>query len=104
MENTIRHWKRKERLSDNTLTVNRKDNPYIQNGKWFVNGNDTGIKASEHSLELKSISRVQVDSTTDKEYTVAMTNMWQDRYAQFSQKNKLPIYEWRTRITDYERK
>lgn len=104
MENTIRHWKRKERLSDNTLKVNRKDNPYIQNGKWFVNGNDTGIKASEHSLELKSISRVQVDSTTDKEYTVAMTNMWQDKYSQFSRDNKLPEYRWRTMITDYERK
>ena len=104
MENTIRHWKRKERLSNDSIEVNRKDCPYIQNGKWFVNGADTGIKASEHSLELKSISRVQTDTTTDKKYTVAMTNMWQDRYHQFSHKNNLPEYTWRTMITDYERK
>ena len=104
MENTIRHWKRKERLSDNTIEVNRKDTPYIQNGKWFVNGVDTKIKASEHSLELKSISRVQTDTTTDKKYTVAMTNMWQDKYHAFSHKNNLPEYTWRTMITDYERK
>ena len=104
MENTIRHWKRKERLSNDSIEVNRKDTPYIQDGKWFVNGADTGIKASEHSLELKSISRVQTDTTTDKKYTVAMTNMWQDRYHQFSHKNNLPEYTWRTMITDYERK
>ena len=104
MENTIRHWKRKERLSDDKLEVNRKDTPYIQNGKWFVNGADTGIKASEHSLELKSVGRVQTDTTTDKKYTVAMTNMWQDKYHAFSHKNNLPEYTWRTMITDYERK
>ena len=104
MENTIRHWKRKERLSVNSIEVNRKDTPYIQNGNWFVNGADTGIKASEHSLELKSISRVQTDTTTDKKYTVAMTNMWQDKYHAFSHKNNLPEYTWRTMITDYERK
>ena len=104
MENTIRHWKRKERLSNDSIEVNRKDTPYIQDGKWFVNGVDTKIKASEHSLELKSISRVQTDTTTDKKYTVAMTNMWQDKYHNFSHKNNLPEYTWRTMITDYERK
>ena len=104
IESTIRHWKRKERLSNDSIEVNRKDTPYIQDGKWFVNGVDTKIKASEHSLELKSISRVQTDTTTDKKYTVAMTNMWQDKYHAFSHKNNLPEYTWRTMITDYERK
>ena len=104
MENTIRHWKRKERLSNDSIEVNRKDCPYIQDGKWFVNGADTGIKASEHSQELKSIGRVQTDTTTDKKYTVAMTNFWQDKYSQFSHSNNLPEYRWRTMITDYERK
>ena len=107
MENTIRHWKRKERLSDNSIEVNRKDTPYIQNvdgeNYWFVKGENTRIKASEHSLELKSISRVQTDTTTDKKYTVSMTNYWQDKYSQFSTSNDLPTYEWRTRITEYER-
>ena len=104
MENTIRHWKRKERLSSPKVEVHRKDSPYIQNGKWYVDGQDTGINASEHSQELKSISRVQKDVLDDRSYSVAMTNYWNDKYAQFSHENDLPEYRWRTRITEYEAK
>ena len=104
MENTIRHWKRKERLSSTKIEVHRKDAPYIQNGKWFVDGQDTGIEASEYSQGLKSIGRTQRDTLSDKDYTVSMTNYWNDKYAQFSRENDIPEYRWRTRITEYEAK
>ena len=103
MENTIRHWKRKDYLADDKLRVNRKDNPYIQNGYWYVNGIDTKIKASDYSQKLKLVGNVQNTNPTDKEYTVAMTNFWNDKYRQFSKDNGMPIYEWRTRITKVER-
>ena len=103
MENTIRHWKRRERVADKNIMINRKDCPYIENGYWFSNGQSTGIKASDHSQELKSIASVQRDSMSSRDYSVSMTNYWQDKYSQFSTSNDLPTYEWRTRITDYER-
>jgi hypothetical protein len=103
MENTIRHWKRRERVADKNIMINRKDCPYIENGYWFSNGTSTGIKASDHSQELKSIASVQRDSMSSRDYSVSMTNYWQDKYSQFSTSNDLPTYEWRTRITDYER-
>jgi len=103
MENTIRHWKRRERVADKNIMINRKDCPYIENGYWFSNGQSTGVKASDHSQELKSIASVQRDSMSSRDYSVSMTNYWQDKYSQFSTSNDLPTYEWRTRITDYER-
>lgn len=103
MENTIRHWKRREMVADKNIMINRKDCPYIENGYWFSNGQSTGIKASDHSQELKSIASAQRDSMSSRDYSVSMTNYWQDKYSQFSTSNDLPTYEWRTRITDYER-
>lgn len=104
MENTIRHWKRKDYLADYKLKVNRKDTPYIQEGYWYIDGAKTSIEASKYSQNLKSVGNTQNINPTDKEYTVAMTNFWNDKYSQFSKDNGLPIYEWRTRITEYESK
>lgn len=104
MENTIRHWKRKERLSSPSIEVHRTNAPYIQNGMWYSDGVPTGIQASEHSMNLKSIGTVQRDVLSDKDYSVSMTNFWNDKYAQFSRENDLPEYRWRTRITEYEAK
>lgn len=75
MENTIRHWKRKEKLSDRTLKVNRT-NPI------------TG----------------QQEQFTEYEWNVLNSKLWQQKYRDFSKNNGLPIYEWRTRITEYESK
>lgn len=102
MENTIRHWKRKERLSSPKIEVHRKDAPYIENGMWYSDGVPTGILASEHSISLKSIGRTQRDTLSDRDYSVSMTNYWNDKYAQFSRENDIPEYRWRTRITEYE--
>ena len=105
MENTIRHWKRKEKLADNKLQVNRIDTPYIgDNGNWWINGKDTGVKASNKSQGLKSIGREPTETTTEKKYNTAMSNFWNDKYRQFSEGNGLPVFEWRTRITEYEGK
>ena len=75
MENTIRHWKRKERLSDRKLKVNRT-NPLTGEQEQF----------------------------TEYEWNVLNSKLWQEKYSQFSKDNGLPIYEWRTRITEYESK
>ena len=107
MENTIRNWRRKERLSSPTIEVHRKNTPYIQsvgNEKhWFIDGIDTKIKASKHSQDLKSIGTQQRDTLSDKDYTVSMANYWNDKYADYCKVNNIPEYRWRTRITDYER-
>ena len=73
MENTIRHWKRKEHIADRTLKVKRK-NPI------------TGLD----------------EEFTDYEWTVLNSQLWQDKYESFSSNAGLPIYRWRTRITRYE--
>ena len=75
MENTIRQWKRKEKLSDRTLKVNRT-NPI------------TG----------------KMEQFTEYEWNVLNSKLWQDKYRNFSIRNGLPVYEWRTRITEYESK
>ena len=75
MENTIRHWKRKEKLSDRVLKVNRT-NPL------------TG----------------QEEQFTEYEWNVLNSKIWQDKYRDFSKSHGLPVYEWRTRITEYESK
>ena len=75
MENTIRQWKRKEKLSDRVLKVNRT-NPI------------TG----------------KMEQFTEYEWNVLNSKLWQQKYRAFSQRNGLPTYEWRTRITDYESK
>ena len=75
MENTIRQWKRKEKLSDRVLKVNRT-NPL------------TG----------------KVEQFTEYEWNVLNSKLWQDRYRDFSKSHGLPVYEWRTRITEYESK
>ena len=75
MENTIRHWKRKERLSDRKLKVNRT-NPLTGEQEQF----------------------------TEYEWNVLNSKLWQEKYRNFSRDNGLPIYEWRTRITEYESK
>ena len=107
MENTIRHWKREEAISDNKFMVNHSDCPYIQkvNGKyhWFSGGKDTNIEVSDYSRGLSSVSFSPRTNMTDREYTVSMTNFWNDKYSNFSRDNGLPIYEWRTRITKVER-
>ena len=73
MENTIRHWKRKEHIADRTLKVKRK-NPI------------TGLE----------------EEFTDYEWTVLNSQLWQQKYESFSTNAGLPIYRWRTRITRYE--
>lgn len=107
MENTIRHWKREEAISDNKFMVNHSDCPYIQkvNGRyhWFSGGKDTHIEVSDYSRGLSSVSFSPRTNMTDREYTVSMTNFWNDKYSNFSRDNGLPIYEWRTRITKVER-
>jgi hypothetical protein len=107
MENTIRHWKREEAISDNKFMVNHSDCPYIQkvNGRyhWFSGGKDTNIEVSDYSRGLSSVSFSPRTNMTDREYTVSMTNFWNDKYSNFSRDNGLPIYEWRTRITKVER-
>ena len=75
MENTIRHWKRKERLSDRKLKVNRT-NPLTGEQEQF----------------------------TEYEWNVLNSKLWQEKYRNFSRDNGLPMYEWRTRITEYESK
>lgn len=107
MENTIRKWKREEAISDNKFMVNHSDCPYIQkvNGRyhWFSGGKDTNIEVSDYSRGLSSVSFSPRTNMTDREYTVSMTNFWNDKYSNFSRDNGLPIYEWRTRITKVER-
>ena len=73
MENTIRHWKRKENLADRVIKVKRK-NPI------------TGLE----------------EEFTDYEWTVLNSQLWQQKYESFSSNAGLPIYRWRTRITRYE--
>ena len=107
MENTIRKWKREEAISDNKFMVQHSDCPYIQkvNGRyhWFSGGKDTNIEVSDYSRGLSSVSFSPRTNMTDREYTVSMTNFWNDKYSNFSRDNGLPIYEWRTRITKVER-
>ena len=74
MENTIRHWKRKENLADRVIKVKRK-NPI------------TGIE----------------EEFTDYEWTTLNSQLWQDKYRSFSEAAGLPVYTWRTRITSYEK-
>ena len=74
MENTIRHWKRKENLADRVIKVKRK-NPI------------TGIE----------------EEFTDYEWTTLNSQIWQDKYRSFSEAAGLPVYTWRTRITSYEK-
>ena len=74
MENTIRHWKRKEKIADRNIKVKRK-NPI------------TGVE----------------EEFTDYEWTVLNSKLWQDKYKSFSESAGLPIYTWRTRITEYEK-
>lgn len=105
MENTIRHWKRKEKLADDKIQVHHSDTPYIgNNGNWYVNGIDTKIPASTDSMKVKSISRTQTTTTTDYKYNVANVNYWNDKYRDYSKTHGLPRYEWRCRITEYESK
>ena len=73
MENTIRKWKRQEKIADSKLVVNRTDP--------FTN---------------------QEAEMTEREYTILMSKYWQQRYRDFSEAQGLPRYEWRTRITQYE--
>lgn len=73
MENTIRKWKRQEKIADSKLVVTRTDP--------FTN---------------------QEEEMTEREYTILMSKYWQQRYRDFSEQQGLPRYEWRTRITQYE--
>ena len=73
MENTIRKWKRQEKIADSKLVVNRTD-PF-----------------TNQEVEM-----------TEREYTILMSKYWQQRYRDFSEAQGLPRYEWRTRITQYE--
>ena len=73
MENTIRKWKRQEKIADSKLVVNRTD-PF-----------------TNQEVEM-----------TEREYTILMSKYWQQRYRDFSEQQGLPRYEWRTRITQYE--
>ena len=73
MENYIRKWKRQEKLADSSLMVKRID-PF-----------------TKQSVEMN-----------ERAYTTLMSKYWQKEYRDFSQRQGLPRYEWRTRITQYE--
>lgn len=74
MENTIRKYKRRQMLSNRGVTVTRKD-PFTDEVRTF----------------------------TEYDYNVTMSRYWQSKYKDFSKSHRLPIYEWRIRITQAER-
>ena len=73
LENRIRMYKRREQLSVKGARVKRK-NPY------------TG-----ETVEM-----------SEYKYNQMMSTYWQEEYSRFSEKNGLPEYRWRLRITEYE--
>ena len=73
LENRIRMYKRREQLSVKGARVKRK-NPY------------TG-----ETVEM-----------SEYKYNQMMSTYWQEEYSKFSEKNGLPEYRWRLRITEYE--
>ncbi len=74
LENRIRMYKRRQALSTKGVRIKRK-NPY------------TG----------------QVEEMSEFKYNQLMSKYWQEEYSRFSQKNGLPEYRWRLRITEYEK-
>ena len=75
LENRIRMYKRREKLSVNGATVKRK-NPF------------TG----------------KVEEMNELKYNQLMSTYWQEEYSRFSKRNGLPEYRWRLKITEYEGK
>jgi hypothetical protein len=75
LENRIRMYKRREKLSVNGATVKRK-NPF------------TG----------------EVEEMNELKYNQLMSTYWQEEYSRFSKRNGLPEYRWRLKITEYEGK
>ena len=74
LENRIRKYKRRTALSTKGVRVTRK-NPYSG----------------------------EVEEMSEYKYNQTMSKYWQEQYKIFSDKNGLPEYRWRLRITEYER-
>ena len=106
LENRVRQYKARTKISNAGVKLNRKTT-YLQqvngNWYWFKDGSNTGVMASEHTLELKTMPRYQKHRFTQHNYNNIMANYWEDTYTDFSRTNKAPIYKWRLRITETER-
>lgn len=74
LENRIRKYKRRTALSTKGVRVTRK-NPYSG----------------------------EVEEMSEYKYNQTMSKYWQEQYKIFSDKNGLPEYRWRLRITEYEK-
>ena len=106
LENRVRQYKARTKISNAGVKINRQA-PYLQqiggDWYWFKDGENTYVKASEHTLKLKSMPTYQKHRFTQHNYNNIMANYWEDTYIDFSETNKAPIYKWRTRITETER-
>lgn len=76
LENRIRKAKRLETISTNNMKI-EKVNPFNP-----------------------SLGKQQF---TEREYNILLSKYYQKQYEDFSKKYHLPIYRWRTRITEYEK-
>lgn len=75
LENRIRMYKRREALSVKGATVKRK-NPFTQ----------------------------EVEEMNERKYNQLMSKYWQEQYKTLCEKNGLPEYRWRLKITEYEKR
>lgn len=60
-------------------------------------------RAMEDIIRKWKRRQIVADSKEERQYAIDKSKEWQDKYRTFSQNHNLPIYEWRTRITEYER-
>ena len=106
LENRVRQYKARTKISNTGVKINRKA-PYLQqvrgNWYWFKDGENTYVKASEHTLKLKSMPTSQKHRFSQHHYNNIMANYWEDTYIDFSETHNAPIYKWRLRITETER-
>ena len=75
LENRIRMYKRRETLSVKGAKVNRR-NPYTD----------------------------QFEEMNERKYNQLMSKYWQEQYSKLCEKNGLPEYRWRLKITEYEKR
>ena len=60
-------------------------------------------RSMENIIRKWKRREVVADSKEERQFAIDKSKEWQDKYRSFSQNHNLPIYEWRTRITEYER-
>ena len=60
-------------------------------------------RAMENTIRKWKREQKLASTPEEKQEAIAKSKEWQAKYRAFSQAHGLPVYEWRTRITEYER-